>query len=491
MLAALVLLVPAAFGDDVAVLEKRLRASDERERQSAVQELGKLGSKAALALVAGALKDPSARVADEAEIQLGQSDGVEVGALLMGKDGLLAADPWVAVHAAGAVTSVASPPGPALLAGMGAKSEEARFVLCAGIERAAREGRLREPSAALVKALEKTIQPAPKAGLLSAAALLALAALEPDRVPTWIADVDPRASPSHLAALLALCAPARLGSAQDVLELGARHPDRVVRAQTVASLASEPDADRLALLAEMMATETNARLFWTIDAHLERLSGLAGGGKADFWKGWAAKLGPDWKPATGDARRYAPAGDTEAPKLAGMPILSSRIAILVDFSGSIWKERADGVTRKQELDRELETALRALPESARFNVIPYTDVPIPWEKRLQPATPANVGKALAFFQGQKASGKGNVWDALQLALLDPDVDTLLVLTDGAPTGGRRWNLDLQRARYLEANRFRHVVLDAVLVDAKPFLVEKWEAWCAATGGRVHAIDGGR
>jgi len=75
-----------------------------------------------------------------------------------------------------------------------------------------------------------------------------------------------------------------------------------------------------------------------------------------------------------------------------------------------------------------------------------------------------------------------------LALADPDVDTILVLTDGAPTGGRRWHIDLMTQRFLEQNRFRRVVLDAVLVDASKFLRDKWAGWCAATGGRMLALD---
>jgi hypothetical protein len=123
-----------------------------------------------------------------------------------------------------------------------------------------------------------------------------------------------------------------------------------------------------------------------------------------------------------------------------------------------------------------------------FNVIPYTDVPIPWEKTLQPATPQNVAKALKFFTGCKASGKGNFWDAAQLALESPDVDTILVLTDGAPTGGHRWNVDLMHELYVERNRFRHVALDAVIVDAKKGMQERWRKFCEATGGRMLAVE---
>ena len=44
------------------------------------------------------------------------------------------------------------------------------------------------------------------------------------------------------------------------------------------------------------------------------------------------------------------------------------------------------------------------------------------------------------------------------------------------------------ARYVERNRFRHVVLDSVLVDAKGFLRKTWERWCEDTGGRMLAVE---
>lgn len=473
----------------LAPLEKKLKSSDDRERQDAVKELAALDGQFAWKLVVDALKDPSPRVADEAEIQLRKVDDPSIWTELLGKSGVHSGDAWVAIHAAGALGFAEKPFLPALLAGLQTKSDEAREVLLSGIEDAARGGRIDlDPGRSLARAIEKTIQPAGKGGTLQAAALLALGAMEPAKSAEWIARAEPDQSAPHLCALLALSAADRGDAARKLFALGSSHEGRAVRAQTVEVLALHPDADRLRTLVGMYAAEENARLYWTIDGHLERLSGLAGGGKPDFWQGWVAKLGPEWKPVTGDARRHAPAGDTEAPKLAGMPILSGAIAILVDFSGSTWRKRPDGTTVKQRLDAELEKALKALPPSARFNVIPYANAPIPWEKKLNTATPANVARALKFFVGCKESGKGNLWDAVTLALEDPDVDTILVLTDGAPTGGRRWNLDLMRARFLEKNRFRHVVLDAVLVDAKKFLVEKWEGWCGATGGRVLSLD---
>jgi len=151
-------------------------------------------------------------------------------------------------------------------------------------------------------------------------------------------------------------------------------------------------------------------------------------------------------------------------------------------------QKPDGRTRKELVDEELRKALEALPESTRFNVIPYTATAVPWQKSLVPAERKNVAKALEWFVGRKDTGTGDLWGALQLALADPAVDTLVVLSDGAPSGGRRWNLGLMKQLFAEQNRFRRVELDAVLADASGWLAREWDEMCAATGGRTLQIQ---
>ena len=44
--------------------------------------------------------------------------------------------------------------------------------------------------------------------------------------------------------------------------------------------------------------------------------------------------------------------------------------------------QAGGRTRKELLDPEFQKLVAALPPGARFNVVPYTGVPHPWQERL-------------------------------------------------------------------------------------------------------------
>ena len=175
-------------------------------------------------------------------------------------------------------------------------------------------------------------------------------------------------------------------------------------------------------------------------------------------------------------------GDTRVA-LAGLNVVSDRVCFLIDLSGSVWQTKVGDKTRKELLDERLRAALGALPETTRFNVIPYTNDPIPWEKQLVPATKANVARATAEFEHCHQSGRGNFYDAAQLALCDPELDTLVALTDGVPTGGHRWNLDLMIELLVAQNRFRHVAFDSVLVDAPKSRAKQWATLAERTGGR--------
>jgi hypothetical protein len=75
-----------------------------------------------------------------------------------------------------------------------------------------------------------------------------------------------------------------------------------------------------------------------------------------------------------------------------------------------------------------------------------------------------------------------------LALQDPEVDTLLVLFDGAPTGGHRHRLELITPLFLEQNLGRGATLDFVLVDASKKLQRMWGELAEATGGRTVSVS---
>ena len=246
--------------------------------------------------------------------------------------------------------------------------------------------------------------------------------------------------------------------------------------------------DALEPLVERLTVETDERLLTRVVLHLQHLSGLKHRRDPRPWRDWLQKLPPDWKPgAASPSAPDDPASSTQA-SLVGLPILSQHVAILIDLSGSIWNLRADGKSRKELVDVKLREALEALPEGTRFNLIPYTSEPIPWKPALVNASRANVRAAAAWFEARRENGSGNLWDAALLALSDPEVDTLIVLFDGAPTGGPRHRLELMVPLFLERNLARRVAFDFVLVDGTKRLRRAWGELAEGSGGQVVSVS---
>jgi HEAT repeat protein len=481
---------------DVKALEKQLDDASEKRRREAVQSLAKLATPAAWELVVRALKDPAPMVADEAQLQLGAlSDGASLAAAL-GKHGLASGDEWVRRRVAEALGRMVVPIEPAVLTALlRHKDPGLRRMAAWTLERRAlaQHGRpevdLGQRKAARV-ACDAAFASEKDPGV-RAALYLASHAFAGDG-STLVADPpnpDEKSSELRCARLIAAlrwpCEP-KLEVVRPVLA----DPSYAVRAQAVETLASCRSKAACALLVERLEKETSLRLRWRIVAELQRLSGSDLELTPAYWKKWVDDLDDAWAPKTAEpsARKREAKVPEGTTVFLGLPVLSERLAILVDFSGSTWHKRESGKTRKETLDLELAKLLKQLTPATKFNVIPYTKSPIPWQKSLAPATSENVGKALDFFTKCKESGQGNVWDAIELAAKDPEVDTLIVLTDGAPTGGHRWNLELMEPLLAEHLRFQKIAVDAILVDASRFLQERWERITAATGGRMQAVE---
>jgi hypothetical protein len=262
-----------------------------------------------------------------------------------------------------------------------------------------------------------------------------------------------------------------------------------VRRATLEALGALATRGAAACLVERLGREGEERMLLRTVELLRGLSGLKHGRDPRPWNDWVRALPADWRGTHARSAEF----DAQDPgrtrvALAGLPIVSQRVVILIDLSGSIWNVRPDGRTRKEVVDGKLREALEGLPAETRFNLIPYTGVPHPWKERLVPATPARVREATRWFEACRENGSGNFWDAALLALDDPEVDTLVVLFDGAPTGGRRHRLERVVPLFLERNFARRVTLDLVLVDASRKLQRLWGELAAGTGGRVVSVS---
>lgn len=486
---------------DLTSLEAALKDSDARKRRNAVIGLAKLGSDGAWDLLfARAFSDRSPQVADEVQLQLGSAalDDAMIERL-DSREGLRARDEIVRLRIAEALGRIeGAVPAGLFERALKDKDPEVRAAAAHALGLRVRRGRsalgarkekdLGKLVNTLLRVARKDKSARVRANAIAAAQpLTALLDLAVDDASEIVRDCARTGDPLvRAAATAALDAPSLADLAGSL-----RSPDRslaTTAADVLAHLGTRAAMEVLAL--RFVADEAHPlrpALGERIVAHLRSASGLSHGPSAERWRRWVEGLEPDWRSETGavsESDRDTGGGTTT---FYGLRLVSDRVVFLVDMSGSMWDERG-GARRKDDVDVELETALRGLPPTARFDIVPYATTPAPWKGELVDASPRNVERAIAAFRGSGLRGQGDLWSALIPVLRDPEVDTVVMLTDGAPSGGMRWNIDLMRTLLADENRFRGVVLHAILFDASKGMQRRWRGIVEDSGGVLRAID---
>ena len=479
-------------GDDAFEDERqRLASSNHRTRRAAVEALAKLDEVRAWDLVVDALEDPVGEVADTAQWFLGglpnRAEHADLVKRLEGRDGLGHKD---ALRRERVAEVLGRLPGQVeaetLRKALSDRDSRVRRIAAASVARRGQEG-LGGDSSKLVRDLRRAVgrDRDPRA---AGEALIAWATLDPPTALAWWGTQTP-ARVDLAVRCAAARAAATLGLTETALTRLAQGGGRALDLEVIDALSRTGTPLACAALTDFLESE-EAGVARRALGHLRDLSGRKYGLDVRPWRDWVAALGPDWRapPPTERGRVDAVLGGSRAA-LVGLPILSQRVTFLIDLSGSMWEERDGGVTRKQVVDARLRECLEALGADTRFNLIPYTRDPIPWKEALQPAGPRNVAAALTWFERRTERGPGNVWDALVLALEDPEVDTVVMLGDGAPSGGDRYRFELLADLIDRENLGRSVVVDSILVDARGHKTRQtWAEIARRTGGRTLEVS---
>jgi HEAT repeat protein len=476
--------VSAPLDEAFEALKEQLRERDKVERNKAVRGLAELGTVEAWLLVLECLEDPLGRVSDQAQLELAELPP-QLAAQLLGKAGLESKKELVPLRAAEILGRLPLAQAEKdLIQALRHKDPDVRRSLLWSVERLAERELLSAANEDLVQAVTRLAQ-RDKFELVRAQALVTLRDLDPAATGSLVREFTLAASIPMRVAAVELLELLPADEALVPLEEALADPAWVVRLRACEALARRGDLAGLRRLIAALGAEPALRSRWRIVGLLRELSGLKYGLDSRSWEFWLTQLPADWTRA--DKHVPQALGGEQTASFVGMPVLSERLSFLIDFSGSMWMER-DGESRKQRVDGELRRALEGLEDSVAFNVHPYYDVPLRWQKQLTPAKPKNVQQALAYFETCRAYGTGDFWAAAMEAMEDPQVDTLMVLTDGAPTGGRRWNLELMVALFRHENRFRGVALDVLLFDAPRGLTRYWTKLCDESGGRWQDVE---
>ena len=329
-------------------IEKRLADPDEKVRRAAVGELAHQNGVAALELVIKSLRDPSAMVADEAQLALASADEEPEFDLLFAKDGVGSKDDMVRLRCAEALGRIDAKLASARLVKLlGDKNPKVRRAMAWSIERLALHlGIVESPAPILRKELE-TMAERDAQGGVRAASIMALAALAPGMTPAQIATFSADKDFEVRCAALLASSSLEIGAKLELAKQALKDANASVRMQAHALLVKLASRDAAILLADALADEKNTHAAWTIVDFLRGMSGMKAGREARYWQQWAKGLAADWKPGTLGPKSTDVDGKTAS--LVGLPLLSDKITFLIDLSGSMWEER-DGKTRKAGAD---------------------------------------------------------------------------------------------------------------------------------------------
>jgi HEAT repeat protein len=194
---------------------------------------------------------------------------------------------------------------------------------------------------------------------------------------------------------------------------------------------------------------------------------------ADWLDWWQRQGGRFEIPQKGGSKQQV--AQRSQVRFYGIPIVSDRLVFVVDYSGSMNSTGKDGASKIANARKALAEVLNGLPDGTEFNVIAFSTEPRSWRADLQKKNKQNVGDALDFVNRTDVGGWTNVYDSLARAIAMQSVDTVVLLSDGAPSVGEYEYFSRIRHHVRLLNRTRKVAVSAVALetndDAKRFLKE--------------------
>ncbi|MCK6461378.1 MAG: HEAT repeat domain-containing protein, partial [Planctomycetes bacterium] len=201
--------------------------------------------------------------------------------------------------------------------------------------------------------------------------------------------------------------------------------------------------------------------------HLELLTGEALGASQKAWAKWRSAQGTElrlrpreisiYRPFRPSDRRYA------HKEYYGLKVASDRVVFLLDKSDSMYHGLFDGVVE------EMRAHLDSAGPTTRFNVVEFADKPAPWNAALVPANAANLEDAVRFLHRARPFGATDMIAALRVGLRTPDVDAIVILSDGLPNRGDVKSAEGILAAVGQVNRYQRVAVHTVLLlDGRHF-----------------------
>lgn len=316
--------------------------------------------------------------------------------------------------------------------------------------------------------------------------------------PEWLARLDAYArSDSRVLRNATLRQLARADARYLPLVLEAlSHDDWSTRLTALRALEELRVTEGVGAIVARMSEEEGRMLHAFADA-LWSLTGQPFGLRVEAWQSWWKREGADFQVIAEEelalleeeeeARRLREVTSTGVAEFFGIQIVSHRVLFLVDVSGSMafsLREEVVGEEAEVRFDvarRELKATIDQLDPGAFFNIITFSTGAAAWVDGVVDASEEHKRAAFEYIDRLGALGGTNVYAALDLAFRDPDVDTLVLLSDGEPEGGMVDDTYMLREIVAEWNENRGVAIHAVSIGGSLQLL----SWLAEDHGGTY------
>ena len=296
-----------------------------------------------------------------------------------------------------------------------------------------------------------------------------------------------------------------------VLDRLARDEHWRVRLAALDALAELKSPAAVALLVEALEREPG-RLDEDIVAHLVRLTGRDLGAEPERWRAFLATAPPDFVERA-DAARLVPARYAAGIRYHDIHSASRRFVLVTDLSSSMETREQRRVTNAREYAAVLSRLQIAVTEIARllssldarhaFGLVTFRDDADAWRPVLQPATERTLRDAADELRRWHAGGGTNlqaglarVFDMAEIALDAPttrgeDLDSVFLLSDGAPTVGELVSPELLLTWVAERNRALRLRIHCIALAGDDLSRDFLRRLAELTGGQyVDKVHGG-
>lgn len=242
--------------------------------------------------------------------------------------------------------------------------------------------------------------------------------------------------------------------------------DGVLLLEALAVLRREPSHDAVSALIQVV-DEHEGRPAREAVALLQKITGYNIGMDVRRWKYFFLRHKAEGTPMVAESSEEP--NSPETLSYLGLPIYGDRVVFVLDASGSMndpmpeqWRS-----SRAERAVQEFVQLLPRLPEAAAFNVVYFASGVNPWSERLRAQDQEAVAEASGWAQRQPIDGGTNLYGGVAFAFNDPEVQEIVLLSDGRPTHGELIDSATILARVARWNRWRGVRISTVSLGAMP------------------------